>query len=144
WGEADDPPRMVDEGREALLPGNLAAAPAVGHIFRALIHGRPHRRAQICERGIVRLDQQDVTFRADCRDHVQVERDLNTPADPSGGQWLDIAVLVDYAQAAVGLRAPRQVEYAPVLSEVVPGIRVVECVDDRDGLALASIRRRAN
>ena len=140
--DRDGNARVVEVGVGGDLGRVLRSAVAVGHELRAHVHGRVDRGAQVGAGVGVRLDQQDVAARADRRHHVDVQRDLTGPARVGYGQRGRLAHLVDLGEAAVGGRARRQSELGPVHVEVGLGVRVVEGVDDRDGLARACGRGR--
>src|SRR6185312_1738164 len=86
-------------------------------------------------------DQQDVGLRSDGGDHVEVQGYLPVPA---AVRWrvLSAAALVDLAEAAAGAGAGRQAVLPAIGGQVGLGGRVVEGIDDGDGLPRPSVGRQ--
>src|SRR6266536_286438 len=92
--------------------GGLGAAVAVGDEPGAELDRLVYRGAEAGVRAVVRLDQQNVTVRADRRDHVQVQADLLGPAR-IGRRQAAAARLADLREAAAGHGAGGQAVLGP-------------------------------
>ncbi len=142
-GAGDDrDARVVEERGVGLqLAGPLCAAVAVAHGARTERDRPVHRGAEVHERRVGCLHQQDLAVGAQRADHVDVERDLLLPRRV-GRRIVGSAGLVDLPEAAIRGGARRQAEMRAVGREVALGVRRVESVDDPDGPAGAARRRR--
>ena len=122
----------------------LRVAVAVAHLGGAKAHRGVDRFGHFGREFAVGLDQHQMAVRAGRRGHVQVERRLALPAL---GFTLGVvgffALLVDLAEAPVGLRAGRQPVLFAVLCEIRFGRLVAEGVDQGDRLSLAPFSRYA-
>jgi len=96
--------RVIVVSVEARLVARLGSAVAVRDGDRAKRHGGVDRDTQVGEAGVIGLNEQDVAVRTRGRNHVDVERDLDSPACV-GRRIAGTAVLIHLAEAAVGSRA---------------------------------------
>src|SRR5207247_7406822 len=94
--------------------------------------GLGYRGAEIDERVRVRLDEQDVAARADGGHHLDIERDLLSPAGVVRG-IVGSAALVDLLEARTD-GADGKAELRAIGGEFGRGVRVVIRVDDGDRL----------
>jgi len=137
--EGEDLAALVVVGVEARLAAELPATPTVGDPIR--LRGRVIVGGAEVGKGVGRgLHQQDMAVRADRARHVEVERNLLSPAAiatrvvcPTG--------LVRLAETSVGTGATWQAKLRAVDGKIRLRIGIVECIHDRDGLAVAAGRR---
>ena len=113
-----------------ILAKELRPAVAVRDDLRALTDRGVLGRAQIVHRGRSSFHEQDVAVGTDCRDHLDVEGDLASPARVSDGVAVP-AVLVSLLETAIGRGAWAQPELGAVRRQVRFGRGQVESVDDR-------------
>ena len=109
----------------------FAAAIAVADGVRAELGGFIHGRAEVCVRRRRGLDEENLAGRANCGDHVQIERDLASPARIRS-RVAGAAGLIDLLEAAIRRRARRQAIVRPVDREIGFCVRIVVRVDDGD------------
>ena len=101
--DRDRDPGVVVGGHERRFRA-LRGAVAVADLGRPFFDGLVHRHGEVFGGWGAGLDQQDVAFRADRRDHVEVEGDLFRPFDVLARRDR-AAALVDLAEAAARARA---------------------------------------
>ena len=136
----DDAGVVVGARLEFGVRAFLGGAVGVADLGRAEFHGGVHALREVAEFFGVGLDQEDVAALADRVRHLHVDRDLAGPVAFRFRKRRSRPFLVDLLEAAVFIRARRQAELFAVDREIGFGGRVVEGVDDGDGLRRAGGR----
>src|SRR5580698_845617 len=91
---------------------------------------------------VFRFDERDVAVGTGRRNHVDVERDLRRPIRIGGWKRMLLAFLVELLETVVEGRADWQPKFITIDEEILVGLRIVERIDERDGLSGAVRRRR--
>ena len=99
-----------------------------------------HRRVEPVVR-VARFNKQNVAFRADRGDHVEVERFFAGPTRIFCRQRRCQTVLIDLAETSVGRGARRKSERRTIHGEIGFGLGIVVRVDDRDRLIVPAAGR---
>ena len=120
------------------LSVEFGGAPAVADDARAGLCGVVDRREEVVEGVRLRLDEQDARLRRHCVRPLDVERDLQRPATIEAREPR-AAGLVHLPKAAVGGGTRRQPELRAERIQVLFDVRMVEGVDNRNGLPCAGV-----